>query len=135
MAKHPTFICQSCGADSQAQPLADYMYAHACKTCGGDGARLPAEDVMCPECCWLRPLGVGYEMPVEAFLWRLDAEAMMRLRSLGPVTAAAHHISERYGRPWFEASDLLDNWEHVQRRYPMSEWRTKQSFIEKQQPS
>ena len=29
-----------------------------------------------------------------------------------------------------EAPDLLDNWVHVQRRYPMSEWRTKQSFIE-----
>ncbi len=30
-----------------------------------------------------------------------------------------------------QASDLLENWGHVQRRYPMSQWRTKQSFIEK----
>lgn len=97
-------FCQSCGADSQAPADVVHLYAHACTTCGGDGARLPVSEVMCPECRWLRPLGVGYEMPVEAFLWRLDAEAMMRLRSLGPVTAAAHHISERYGRPWFEAS-------------------------------
>ena len=29
-----------------------------------------------------------------------------------------------------EAPDLLDNWGHVQRRYPMSEGRTKQTFIE-----
>lgn len=28
----------------------------------------------------------------------------MRLRSLGPVTSVVHHITERYGRPWFEAS-------------------------------
>ena len=30
-----------------------------------------------------------------------------------------------------QITDLLGNWDHVQRRYPMSEWRTKQSFIEK----
>ncbi len=30
-----------------------------------------------------------------------------------------------------EASDLLGNWDHLQRRYPTSEWRTKQSFTEK----
>lgn len=30
-----------------------------------------------------------------------------------------------------QVPDLLDNWGHVQRRYPMSEWRTKQSFTEK----
>ncbi len=80
------------------------MPSHHCSTCGGDGAKLPDVEVMCRECRWLRPLGVGYVLPVESFLWRLDAEAMMRLQSLGPVTAAAHHISERFGRPWFEAS-------------------------------
>lgn len=95
-------FCQTCGADSQAP--ASPSHGFGCSACGGDGAGLPVSDVMCPECRWLRPLGSGYELPVETFLWRLDAEAMMRLRSLGPVTAAAHHISERYGRPWFEAS-------------------------------
>ena len=30
-----------------------------------------------------------------------------------------------------EVSDLLENWGHLQRRYPMSQWRTKQSFTEK----
>jgi hypothetical protein len=30
-----------------------------------------------------------------------------------------------------EPSDLLDNWGVVQNRYPMSDWRVKQSFIEK----
>jgi Zn-dependent protease with chaperone function len=43
-------------------------------------------------------------MPVEAFLWRLDADAMNVLRSIGPLSAAAHSLSERVGRPWFEAS-------------------------------
>lgn len=105
-------FCQSCGADSLAAPGAapvstgsGYMPGyHHCQTCGGDGTKLPETEVMCRECRWLRPLGVGYELPVESFLWRLDAEAMMRLRSLGPVTAAAQYISERFGRPWFEAS-------------------------------
>lgn len=100
-------FCQGCGADSQASHAhsdAAYMPGYHCTSCGGDGKKLPVSDVMCRECRWLRPLGEGYTLPVEAFLWRLDAEAMMRLQSLGPVTAAAHHISERYGRPWFEAS-------------------------------
>ena len=30
-----------------------------------------------------------------------------------------------------QVPDLLGNWGHVQSRYPLSEWRTKQSFIEK----
>jgi Zn-dependent protease with chaperone function len=103
-------FCQGCGADSQANPSqaapedAAYMPGYHCTSCGGDGAKLPVNEVMCRECRWLRPLGEGYALPVESFLWRLDAEAMMRLQSLGPVTAAAHHISERFGRPWFEAS-------------------------------
>ncbi|MEP6573653.1 MAG: M48 family metallopeptidase [Gemmatimonadota bacterium] len=37
-------------------------------------------------------------------MWRLDADAMNALRSLGPLTAAAHAVSERVGRPWMEAS-------------------------------
>lgn len=98
-------FCQGCGADSAAVKAGGaYMPSHHCETCGGDGSKLPTREVMCRTCRWLRPLGDGYALPVEAFLWRLDAEAMMRLQSLGPVTAAAHHISERYGRPWFEAS-------------------------------
>ncbi|KAF0183332.1 MAG: Uncharacterized protein FD124_247 [Alphaproteobacteria bacterium] len=97
-------FCPSCGVDSQPSAAAPPMHGFGCSACGGDGAKLSVGEVMCPVCRWLRPLGDGYELPVETFLWRLDAEAMMRLQSLGPVTAAAHHISERYGRPWFEAS-------------------------------
>ena len=65
---------------------------------------LPASKVYCAGCRWLRPLGPDYVVPVETFLWRLDADAMRVLRSLGPLTSAAHAISERVGRPWFEAS-------------------------------
>jgi len=105
-------FCQGCGLDMHAPPPgvaaadhgAAYMPGYHCTTCGGDGSKLPVQEVICRECRWLRPLGVGYQLPVDAFLWRFDAEAMSRLQSLGPVTAAAHHISERYGRPWFEAS-------------------------------
>lgn len=100
-------FCQHCGADSHGAPVetpVGYRPSYHCNTCGGEGKSLPDVEVVCRECRWLRPLGVGYQLPVESFLWRLDAEAMMRLQSLGPVTAAAHHISERYGRPWFEAS-------------------------------
>ena len=36
-------------------------------------------------------------------MWRFDAEAMNVLRSIGPLNSAAHALSERVGRPWFEA--------------------------------
>src|SRR5690606_771371 len=71
---------------------------------GGDGSRLPADKVYCPACRWLRPLGPNYQMPVEAFLWRLDADAMNTLAGIGPLNSAAHGISEKVGRPWFEAA-------------------------------
>ena len=75
-----------------------------CNSCGGRGARVPTDRVYCSECRWLRPLSVDYVLPVESYLWRLDADAMNVLRSLGPLTMAAHAVSERVGRPWFEAS-------------------------------
>lgn len=75
-----------------------------CTKCGGAGARLPDAAVFCSECRWLRPLYEGYALPVESFMWKLDADAMNILRSLGPLTMAARAVSERVGRPWFEAS-------------------------------
>lgn len=82
----------------------EYAFGSACPTCRGDGSGLPSTKVYCGTCRWLRPLGAGYELPIEAFLWRLDADAMNVLRSLGPLTQAAHAISERVGRRWFESS-------------------------------
>ncbi|MEZ5994592.1 MAG: M48 family metallopeptidase [Hyphomonadaceae bacterium] len=79
-------------------------YSMHCQSCGGDGAGLAPAKVFCPTCRWLRPLGPGYEMPVEAFLWRLDADAMNTLAGIGPLNAAAHSVSESVGRPWFEAA-------------------------------
>ena len=103
-------FCSDCGTDvaalygsTYAPPYGD-PFAVACRGCGGNGARLPAEKAYCAECRWLRPLCPGYAVDIEAFLWRLDADAMNVLRSLGPLTAAAHAVSERVGRPWFEAS-------------------------------
>jgi len=97
-------FCTCCGSSlTQATPAQD-VFGFGCQTCGGDGSRLPAERVYCSACRWLRPLGPNYDMPVEAFMWRLDADAMNVLRSIGPLNSAAHSLSERVGRPWFEAS-------------------------------
>jgi Zn-dependent protease with chaperone function len=60
--------------------------------------------VFCPHCRWLRPLAPDYHMPVETFMWSLDAQAMGVLRSIGPLNAAAQGLSDRVGRPWLESS-------------------------------
>ena len=72
--------------------------------CHGDGARLPASIVYCPTCRWLRPLGPGYMIDVNAFMWRFDAEGMRILNSTGPIASAAHGIAQRFGKPVFEAA-------------------------------
>lgn len=101
-------FCTHCGAAygaAVAGPVAAAApYAFGCQSCGGDGARLEPHRVYCPTCRWLRPLGANYQMPVEAFLWRLDADAMNTLAGIGPLSSAAHSLSEGVGRPWFEAS-------------------------------
>lgn len=98
-------FCSQCGqaADGTAAVFQPAFYS-ACPACGGEGARLSPERVYCGTCRWLRPLAPGYDLPVEAYLWRLDADAMNVLASLGPLTTAAQMVSERVGRPWFEAS-------------------------------
>jgi len=98
-------FCVGCGGPLAAEAIARPGRDHfACPHCGGEGRRLPPDADYCPHCRWLRPLGADYTLPPEAFLYRLDAEAMSRLRALGPITSLAHTISERYGRPWFEAA-------------------------------
>ena len=102
-------FCIHCGTGiapgAVPQPAVVRPVQHfVCASCGGDGSLLPAERVYCAECRWLRPLAPEYRVDVDAFMWRLDAEAMAILRGLGPLTAAAQEISERFGRPWFEAS-------------------------------
>ena len=96
-------FCTSCGESLAAGPAPAAASPFACQGCGGDGATLPASQVYCPVCRWLRPLGPDYDLPVDAFMWRFDAEAMNVLRSIGPLNAAAHALSEKVGRPWFEA--------------------------------
>lgn len=99
-------FCTQCGSPFGAaavNPPTPY-FSTGCQNCGGDGSRLPADKVYCPTCRWLRPLGPNYQMPLEAFLWRLDADAMNTLSGIGPLNAAAHSVSESVGRPWFEAA-------------------------------
>lgn len=101
-----TRFCTNCGSPFGAAAVvpAQPYYSMGCTSCGGDGSRLSADKVYCPTCRWLRPLGDNYQIPVDAFLWRLDADAMNTLTSIGPLNSAAHGLSEKIGRPWFEAS-------------------------------
>ncbi|MBK6703875.1 MAG: hypothetical protein IPG56_09050 [Caulobacteraceae bacterium] len=99
-------FCTQCGSPFGAAAVVPSQpyYGMGCTTCSGDGSRLAADKVYCPTCRWLRPLGDNYQIPVEAFLWRLDADAMNTLSGIGPLNSAAHGLSEKIGRPWFEAS-------------------------------
>ena len=98
-------FCTQCGSPvDTGGGQAHYHQGFGCQECGGAGAHLAAEKVYCSSCRWLRPLHESYDVDLNAFLWRLDADAMNVLRSMGPLTAAAHAVSERVGRPWFEAS-------------------------------
>lgn len=98
-------FCGQCGQPVGGLAPSWYPgFEPGCGVCGGEGARLAPERDYCPGCRWLRPLAPGYDLPVEAYLWRLDADAMNVLASLGPLTTAAQMVSERVGRPWFEAS-------------------------------
>ncbi len=102
-------FCTACGSSFTGAPNAAAIattpsYGYACASCGGAGAKLASDAVYCAECRWLRPLAADYNLPVETFLWQLDAEAMRTLSGIGPLTSAAHALSEKVGRPWFEAS-------------------------------
>ena len=96
-------FCTGCGHPITAE-AAQAVYAGGCQACGGAGLRLPRSAVFCPECRWLRPLGPGYTLPIDAFMWSMDAHAMGVLRGIGPLNAAAHTLSDKIGRPWFEAT-------------------------------
>jgi Zn-dependent protease with chaperone function len=76
----------------------------ACEHCGGAGRRLRSETHYCSNCRWLRPLAPGFRLPLEAFLWSLDAQAMAALAAIAPLKAAAQALSDRIGRPWLEAT-------------------------------
>ena len=96
-------FCVRCGYALSIEAAIAPQYGY-CAHCGGDGQRLAAEDVFCPVCRWLRPLGRDYHLPLDAFMWSLDAQAMGVLRSIAPLNAAAQALSNRIGRPWFEST-------------------------------
>ena len=75
-----------------------------CATCGGDPTSLQAGVDICPACRRLRPLAPGYGVNPAAFQWAQDGAAMAKLRSVGPINAAARAISDRVGRKWIEAT-------------------------------
>lgn len=103
-------FCTQCGAafvplapnSGRAPAPTVAAVAAPCSTCGGDGARLPASVLVCRQCRWLRPLTPGYMVDQSAFQWALDGAAMAKLRSIGPLMAAARAISDRVGRRWVE---------------------------------
>lgn len=104
-------FCTRCGGRMPAAgPEAPPAYAGftgfgwGCATCGGDGHALDPKRNFCPECRWLRPLAPDYAVPVEAFIWSFDAQAMGVLRGIAPLNAAAAALSNKVGRPWLEAS-------------------------------
>ena len=59
------------------------------------------------------------------------ADVLRRFPTSFIATEVAYFAAVSQYRISHQITDLLGNWDHVQRRYPMSEWRTKQSFIEK----
>ena len=61
-------------------------------------------DGYCRACRKLQPLGPGYTLPVDAYMWALDAQMMSTLRGITPLNAAARALSDKVGRPWLEAA-------------------------------
>jgi Zn-dependent protease with chaperone function len=106
-------FCTRCGANlvpapgaavAAGTPVLTGSGAPPCPTCGGDGARLAHQVIVCPGCRWLRPLAPGYAVDPSAFQWAADGAAMARLRSIGPLLAAARAVSDRAGRRWIEST-------------------------------
>ena len=97
-------FCTNCGTSVDAETTVRAPGAWGCRTCGGDGSRLRQSELYCADCRWLRPLGPGYEMPAEAFIYDLDARAMAMLGSMAPLRSAAQALSNRIGRPWLESA-------------------------------
>ncbi|CAN5306400.1 hypothetical protein BH11PSE2_BH11PSE2_08500 [soil metagenome] len=103
-------FCTQCGGSyteprsNPVQQYGDYGHAFGCSTCGGDGRHLKEGQVFCPECRWLKPLAPDYGLPIDAYLWALDAQAMNTLSGIAPLNAAARGLSNKFGRPWFEAA-------------------------------
>lgn len=75
-----------------------------CQTCGGEAARLDARLNLCPQCHAVRPLAPGYHLDCAAFQWAQDGAAMQKLRSIGPLNAAARSVSDKVGRRWIEST-------------------------------
>ena len=61
-------------------------------------------DPYCRVCRRLDPLGPDYALPIDTYMWSLDAQAMATLRGIGPLMMAARALSEKVGRPWLEST-------------------------------
>ncbi len=58
------------------------------------------------------------------------ADVLRRFPTSFVAAEAGYFVAVAKYRGSGEAPDLIDNWQQLQRRYPDSVWRTKQSFIE-----
>lgn len=58
------------------------------------------------------------------------ADVLRRFPTAFIAPEAAYFTAVSKYRSTHDAPDLLENWSHLQRRYPLSDWRTKQSFVE-----
>lgn len=102
---HDQTFCTRCGAATQVGAgFHPHAGAYGCFECGGNGQKLAPKQNVCGTCRWLRPLAPDYHMPLDAFQWNLDRNAMDTLRGIGPLSAAASALSSKISRPWFEAS-------------------------------
>jgi len=88
----------------QASAVTPAVQAGYCAGCGGEGSRLDSATSICPQCRWVRPLAPGYVVDPSAFQWSQDGAAMARLRSIGPLNAAARAISDKVGKRWVETT-------------------------------
>lgn len=101
---------QAAGASNSAMPVAGYQIARPagarvyCNTCGGEGKGLSSNVDVCPQCRGVRALAPGYLVDPSAFQWSQDGAAMAKLRSIGPLNAAARAISDKAGRRWVETT-------------------------------
>jgi Zn-dependent protease with chaperone function len=99
----PQFVPAQFNGQMQGQQFA-MQPKNFCATCGGNGANLDEKVTVCPQCRWLRPLAVNYQIDCSAFLWAQDGAAMSKLRSMNTLNAVAKTISDKVGRRWIETT-------------------------------
>ena len=60
--------------------------------------------VVCSTCSAIKPIAAGHRADPSLFQWKLDGQAMSKLRSIKPLVMMAQQVSSRIGKPWIEAN-------------------------------